>query len=181
MTYRLRLNVGGLDTTPIRPHSHKYDATGFRQVMITRPSLRAARSKTFDLPTTAGTGTSLDRIRCKHADRPRNSLISLPHGEPDCNFSYAVFLLRAIVTSRNAVSAPSGLPGGSRVTSPYAPDRGQVRPMDHGIATGWRTTFFQRRSRRRLPLRMAGREPWPPAHRQPWPYQVAPPSYEPPL
>lgn len=40
------------------------------------------------------------------------------------------------------------------------PDGRQERPMDHGTATPWGRTFFQRRGRQRLSLRTTGWESW---------------------
>jgi hypothetical protein len=65
---------------------------------------------------------------------PENSAITPPRGEPDCSFSYAMFLSGWI--SLRHVTQPVHYVGrveGSRGTLRYVPDTGQVRPMDHGI------------------------------------------------
>lgn len=120
----------------------------------------------------------LTRYRRRVTDRPSISAISLPLGEPECSFSYAVFLPRGIATSRYAVSALRGLLGGTEAPLRMPPDRGQVRPMDHGTATGWEGSSSNAAAdegfhseRRQRPLELAPRTPRL--------YQVALPSCEP--
>lgn len=69
----------------------------------------------------------------QHRLTVQNRPITLPLGEPDCRFSYAVFLSReGIATARDAASTVRGRRGGEQRAPWYVHDRRQGASMSHG-------------------------------------------------